>query len=207
MDAKLPNVPVAHPDHDGAFAGDTLPENQNPKLKGMTGGGEASTLARTEMTVKEAIEMGYNLSPREIAAAGGPDGKMPWVVGTVANVVDPSAAFIQEGAANSLPQKAGISGTTFRFMEAAQMLGGDPNHSSLAMLGALQVIDAHTVYEIRNASKGFGLEFDPQNPYSHLGIDRAVLEQLAKQSGTSLGELNNETKTTMPKGDDPAPVS
>jgi hypothetical protein len=182
MDTKLPSV----------FAGehgDAFPAAMGATPK-ETGAGEKSSLARTTITVKEAQAMGYHLSEREIAAAGGPDGKLPWIVGTVANVVDPSAKFIATASQASLPQKAGISGTTFRFMEAASLLGGDASMSRLAMIGALETIDAHTVYEIGSAAQGFGLPFDPSRPYANLGVPPEVLERAAKASGTTLEELN-----------------
>lgn len=194
MDAKIPSLPTAA----GAFP-DELPQSPSAKVKeGQTGAGESSSLARTKLTVREALEMGFQLSQREIDAAGGPDGTLPWVVGTVANVVDPSAKFIATGAEHSLPQKAGISGTTFRFMEAAQLLGGDAAMARLAMIGALQIIDAHTVYEIASASKGFGLKIDPKRPYDDLGIPRELLEQLALATGTTYAELNGESSATPP---------
>lgn len=201
MDAKIPSVSTTlqkTSETDFPAVGDTLPENK--KTPGMTGSGEASTLARTKITIEEAQTMGYELSPREIEAAKANGGVLPWVVGTIANVVDPQAAFIQEGSKNSLPQKAGISGTTYRFMEAAMLLGGDPEKSRLAMLGALQVIDAHTVYEIASAANGFmDQKFDPKNPYLSLGLPRELLEEIAVRSGTSLAELNGETKTSEPQ--------
>ncbi|MDB4957898.1 MAG: hypothetical protein JWO36_5467 [Myxococcales bacterium] len=196
MDTKLP----------GVFADDaeaSLPA-QSRKL---TGAGEQSPLARTGMTVKEAQAMGYHLSEREIAAAGGPDGKLPWIIGTVANVVDPSAKFISTATEASLPQKAGVSGTTFRFMEAASLLNGDAAMSRLAMIGALETIDAHTVYEIASAAKGFGLAFDPQKPYENLGVHRDVLAKIAESTGTSLDELNGQpAPVQLAQADKPAPT-
>ena len=189
MDTKLPSVEV-----------DNTSATFEAAPKKQTGAGESSTLARTSMTVKEAQAMGYQLSEREIAAAGGPDGKLPWIAGTIANTIDPTKKFIQTATEKSLPQKAGISGTTFRFMEAATLLGGKPNESRLAMIGALQVIDAHTVYEIASAAQGFGLPYNPARPYDGLGISRTILEGIAKSTGTTLDALNGQGPTPGPKG-------
>jgi hypothetical protein len=189
MDTKIPSLSAAPVSDGDAFPSASLPAGKD----GMTGSGEKSTLARTSITVAEAQAMGYQLSPREIEIANANGGRLPWVVGSVANVIDPAAGFIQAGAEHSLPQKAGISGTTFRFMEASALLGGDPEMSRLSMIGALQTIDAHTVYEIASASKGFGLGFDPKKPYDSLGIPRELLEQVALKTGTTLAELNGET--------------
>lgn len=198
MDTKFPSLPTLPQESVGLFH-NPLPQSPNKDVaQGQTGTGESSSLARSKMTIKEAEAMGYELSPREIAAAKANGDVLPWVIGTVANVVDPSAGFIKTGAELSMPQKAGISGTTFRFMEAAELLGGKPMESRLAMIGALQVIDAHTIYEIASAAKGFGVEFNPQRPYENLGIPPKVLEDLALKSGTTLSELNGETKANAP---------
>ncbi len=183
MDAKIPSV---FKDDAELFLGQKVKADED----GLVPGAENSPLARTPLTVREAIAMGFQLSEREIAAAGGLGAKLPWVVGTVANVVDPNADFIANGTSLSLPQKAGISGTTFRFMMVATMLGGDPALSRLAAIGALQTIDAHTVYEIASAAQGFGMPFDPTRPYDNLGIPVEVLEQIARAMGTTLEELN-----------------
>jgi len=200
MDTKIPSL-SGDPTHAAQASSDFFESGTLPAHKdGMTGMGEKSTLARTDITIEEAERMGYKLSDREREIAKKNGGKLPWVVGTIANVVDPSSKFIQKGAEHSLPQKAGISGTTFRFMEAAQMLGGDAQMSRLAMIGALQTIDAHTVYEIASASKDFGgLQFDPTRPYDHLGLDKETLQELATRTGTTLAELNGPEK---PKSDE-----
>ncbi len=193
MDAKLPGV---FTDDAEEFLGRNLTaEESKDSATGTTKGGESSPISRTKMTVEEAQKMGLNLSKREIAAANA--GKLPWIVGTAANIVDPKSAFIKSGTQASMPQKAGISGTTFRFMEASQLLGVNASQSRLAMIGALEAIDAHTVYEIASAAAGFGLPFDPKRPYANLGVPEPILEQIAKRSGSSLDELN----ATAPSAD------
>lgn len=187
MDTKIPSVP-------GSSGADLLADTRLPE----TGAGEKSSLARTTITVEEAEAMGFKLSEREKAIAKKNGNKLPWVVGTIANVVDPNADFISTGAQSSLPQKAGISGTTFRFMEASALLGGDAMKSRMAMIGALQIIDAHTIYEIASASKDFGekgaLAFNPERPYDNIGLSHETLERIALETGTTFAELNGETK-------------
>jgi hypothetical protein len=199
MDDKIPSLSTEAPKIEGQADSDFFtPGKPLPKGPGstidVTGQGEKSSLARTTITIAEAEAMGLKLSPRELEIARNNGGRLPWLIGTIANVVDPSAEFIAKGSEKSLPQKAGISGTTFRFMEVTSLLGGDPTASRLAAIGALQPIEAHTIYEIGSAAKGFGLDFNPERPYSDLGIDRETLEQLARNTGVPLSELNGETK-------------
>mgnify|MGYP006137055247 CR=1 FL=1 len=68
-----------------------------------------AAMANVSKSALEAKAMGYQLSAREEEIAKANGNKLPWVVGTVANVVDPSAGFIQTGAENSLPVKAGTN--------------------------------------------------------------------------------------------------
>ncbi len=77
-----------------------------------------------------------------------------------------------------------------------------PAVSNSLTRSALQIIDAHTVYEIANASKDFGdngsLKFDPKRPYENIGLSREQLEKIALETGTSFAELNGETKGKTP---------
>lgn len=191
MDTKLPGVFTRDAED---FMGRNLTQREaSEAATGTTKGGEASPIARTTMTIAEAQAMGLNLSPREIRAAK--EGKLPWIVGTTANVVDPQSAFIKSGTQASMPQKAGISGTTFRFMQASALLGGDVVQSRLAMIGALQAIDAHTFYEIANAAAGFGIPYDPSSPYTNL-LPEPILRALAVKSGSTLDQLNGRAPST-----------
>ena len=145
------------------------------------------------VAIAPAATGGMQVADGEIKAAK--EGKLPWIVGTTANVIDPQAAFIKTGTQASMPQKAGISGTTFRFMEASALLGGDAAQSRLAMMGALQAIDAHTFYEIANAAAGFGLGYNPNMPYANL-LPEPILRALAKKSGSTLEELNGAARSS-----------
>lgn len=182
MDTKLPRL---FADEVAAFLGREVVAD-GP----LVDGGEDSPLARSTMTVREAIAQGLELSEREIAAAGGLDAPLNWVIGQRANLVDPNAPFIADARLRSLPLKAGISGTTFRWMLAVDLLGGDPRLGRLAAIASLQAVDAHSYHEIASAARGFGLAYDPDRPYDHLGIDRQELEALARSIGTTLDELN-----------------
>jgi hypothetical protein len=80
------------------------------------------------------------------------------IEGVKANIIDSSAPFIQQGNEQDMPLKSGISGTTFRFMEMAELMGQKPENAKLGMVGHLVPIGAHSVHEIQTAATGFGRE-------------------------------------------------
>ncbi len=187
MDTKLPPLVAAKV---AEFLGQQVYTDPNT---GLTRGAEGSPLARTTITVEEAIRRGLQLSDREIEAAGGLQAPLNWVVGQRANIVDPKAKFIADAKQTSMPLKAGISGTTYRWMMMVEILGGDPKLARLAAIASLQAADAHSYHEIATAARGFGAEYDPSQPYAHVGLDRATLEAIARSAGTTLDELNGTT--------------
>jgi hypothetical protein len=103
-------------------------------------------------------ETGLKLSPNEVAAMerSKSPSTVPMIEGTKANIVDSSAPFITEGNEQDMPLKSGISGTTFRFMEMAELMGQPPENARLAMVGHLVPIGAHSIHEINTAATGFG---------------------------------------------------
>jgi hypothetical protein len=159
---------------------------------GLTAKGEDNPLARTTITVREAIAQGLQLSDREIQAAGGLDAQLNWVVGKRANIVNPSAPFVAEAKEASMPLKAGVSGTTYRWMEIVDLLGGDPNLARLAAIASLQAADAHSFHEIASAAQGFGIAYDIHHPYANVGLPADQLEAIAASLGTTLDELNGK---------------
>lgn len=188
MDTKLPALPAEVVQ---AQLGDT-PVQQGTSL---TGSGEKSALSRTTMTIEQAAAAGVKLSPREIAAAQANGGVLPWNVGTTANMVDPSAEFISSATSAALPLKAGISGTTFRFMGGAELLGADPAMARLACLAQLIGIEAHSFHEIASASQGFqksGSSYDPSMPYTpaSTGLSEADLMALMLRNGMLPSDIN-----------------
>ncbi|MFM7215637.1 MAG: hypothetical protein ACKO3H_12245, partial [Verrucomicrobiota bacterium] len=105
-------------------------------------------------------------------------------------LVLPSSDFVASALRASLPVKCGVSGTTYRVMSSASILGGDPVLVRLAVIAALQSSDSHSIHEISTSAKGFGAPYDPLKPYSNLGISESVLEAIAASLGTTLTELN-----------------
>lgn len=190
MDAKMPGF-------SSASVAEQLGRPLAPDAPAITGSGESSPIARTTMTVQEAQAAGYDLTPREIAQAG-PDGVLPWNVGNVANILNPNAEFVSSARAESLPLAAGISGTTFRLMGTADVLGADPAMARLAAMTQLIPIDAHTFHEIAFAAQGFqqsdSAAYNPSAPYTPgaTGLSPAMLRSIADRAGIDLNSLNNQ---------------
>jgi len=188
MDAKMPGFRA-----DAVAAlGVPLAADTGP----ITGPGESSPIARTRMTVDQANAAGFDLSTREAAQAG-PTGVLPWNRGDVANIVNPNAEFISSARAESLPLAAGISGTTFRLMGTADVLGVDPAMARLAAMTQLIPIDAHSFHEIAFAAQGFqrpDAAYDPSAPYTSAatGLTPKQLADIAARAQVDLRSLNNE---------------
>ncbi len=176
---------------------------------GFVPGAEQSPLARTTMTVDQAQAAGYNLSPREIATAS-ETGVLPWNRGDVANIVNPANPFIADANAASMPQKAGVSGTTFRLMGTGDVLGADPAMTRLAAMTSLIPIDAHSMHEIAFAANGFqspAMSYDPTGmPYtpSSTGLTPEILQAIARRAGLDLDQLNM-TQSTPANGSSETP--
>ncbi len=81
-----------------------------------------------------------------------------YIEGKAENIVDPKAQWIKDAVAAKMPLKAGISGTTARFVGAAGLLGGSRHGAAVAMIGHLQAIEAHSFWEI---AEGAGLGMTP----------------------------------------------
>jgi len=200
MDTKLPPLLA---DKVNEFIGKELVKSGT-----VVDGAEKSPLVRTTITVAEAIKKGLELSDREIAAAGGLDGKLDWVIGLRANMVDANAEFIKTAKERSMPIKAGISGTTFRWMRLVDMLGGNKELARLAAVASLQAANAHSYHEIAFAAQGFGVTYDANKPYANMGISEAHLNEIAASVGTNLEELNKHSepkKAKEPKAKGPTP--
>ncbi len=196
MDTKIPSLPaeVVQAQLGGAQA-------QNGTS--LTGTGEGSALSRTSMTIEQAQAAGIKLSPRELAAAQQNGGVLPWNVGTIANMVDPSAPFITDATNAAMPLKAGISGTTFRFMSGADLLGADPAMARLAAMSQLIGIEAHSFHEIASAAQGFqtpATSYDSSLPYTpaSTGLPADVLLKIMLRNGMLPSDLNQPAPTTTP---------
>jgi hypothetical protein len=77
-------------------------------------------------------------------------------------------------------------------MQIVDLLGGDPNLARLCAMASLQAGDAHSFHEIAFAAKGFGVGYDPKNPYANVGLPPALLKEIADSVGVTMDELNGK---------------
>jgi hypothetical protein len=105
----------------------------------------------------------------------------PFIEGILANLVDEEHQFIKTARELEMPLKAGISGTTHRFMNQASMMGADLYGARSAILGHLVRINAHSFHEICSAArphteyqKGHYLPFRPFSNDEMYGIAKKV---------------------------------
>ena len=118
-------------------------------------------------------------------------------------MVDPSAPFIADATQAAMPLKAGISGTTFRFLGGAEVLGADPAMARLAAMSQLIGIEAHSFHEIASAAQGFqstGSMYDPSMPYTpaSTGLSDAQLMAIMMRNGFLPSDLNQPAPTSTP---------
>jgi hypothetical protein len=171
---------------------------------GFTGMGEGSPLARGTQTVAQINDQGLNLSPREVTALGGDSAVVPWNQGSVANILNPQAPFVEQARAQSLPLQAGISGTSFRFMRLGEVMGMDPALVRLAAAAHLLPIGAHSYHEIASAAQGFQgdtSQYNPAQPYTPAGtgLTAEQLAAIAARRGLDLANLNAPQPVPQPQ--------
>lgn len=83
---------------------------------------------------------------------------IPWVQGSLVNVVNEQHKWIDEARKRAMPVESAISGTTNRVLNTARMFnfkGQEFPSLRLAILGYLINIRAHSFHEIMAAAKGF----------------------------------------------------
>jgi hypothetical protein len=217
-DTKLPAMSLAKLNEPGVIPQGTAPAKEG-KTAGLTAGAEASSLVQSTKKMANPYEaegvrdheegkLDYSLDLSEtekaLQAKKGKD-TVPWIEGEKANILDDSKDFVKDAKSQSMPLKSGVSGTTFRMMETAKLMGVDNTDAvKMACVGMLQPIEAHSFHEIATAAKGFGGEgggYDakgfPYNEKTMAPIPVAELEQIAHDCGTTLAELNS-----MPAGQD-----
>jgi hypothetical protein len=118
---------------------------------GQAPGAEGSPMVRSTRNENDA-DMG--LTDGEKAGDGLGPGLAPFVEGVLANIVDEHHSFIKTARRLKMPLKAGISGTTHRFMNQASMMSAPLFGARSAILGHLIKINAHSFHEICTAAKG-----------------------------------------------------
>jgi hypothetical protein len=230
-DTKLPALSVAKlqamPNKDPALA------PAKDQGGGMTAGAEGSSLVKSTKKLSEhASQPGLSeeenkyrldLSAGEMAKVkkqGEAEGEetLPWIEGQKANILKADEEFIKDAKEQSMPLKSGISGTTMRFMQGAELLGVDPDASRMACMAMLQPIEAHSFHEIATAASGFGgkggdyakdtggegeggdkkeapkapgPDGEPYSEKSMAPLSREELAEVAADCGTTLEYLNS----------------
>ena len=130
---------------------------------------------------------------------------MPYIEGIKANIVNPKHQWIIDATAAEMPLKAGISGTTHRFLGLGELLGvADKGGMRLAMLGHLQAIEAHSFWEICDAV-GMGPPAGKYVPFTPVDDDTmaaAALETLQRdgvlaQAATGQADLTKQVERLL----------
>ena len=88
-----------------------------------------------------------------------------------------------------MPLRAGISGTTQRFMSLSKQMGANPYGSRLAMMGHLIPTNAHSFHEVMVAAKGYGPAYHKGKYIPMQPLTPAEMRDLAKKSGAKAGEV------------------
>ena len=153
---------------------------------GMVPRGEGNPLTQSKTDRDTA---GIGLSNREGEAHGLSDDVLPFLEGFTANMVDENNDWIKAAHELEMPLRAGISGTTNRFMMLASQLGANLPGSRLAMMGHLIPTNAHSFHEIMVAAQG-------HVPYSQgkyvpmAPLYETDMRDLAKSSGATGEEVD-----------------
>ena len=134
------------------------------KAVGNSGGGESNPMHRSRKLRDR--DRPDELSAGEKQAQGVEPDFDPFLEGWKANILK-EGEFIKEARDElEMPLRSGISGTTWRFMNYASLVGADLPASRLAMFGYLILMDAHSFHEIATAASAFV----PYTPGKYTGL-------------------------------------
>ena len=169
MDCKFPSVPIEFLDEEelrflcrkkgqpDTGSKSELVERLNKIGVYESEEGEKNFMARTRIR-KDGEEDRY-LRPGGKEKGTGPRDSSKYynfIQGSLANVVNERHWWVKSARKLSMPIKAGVSGTTQRYMQFGRTLGVSPmNHLRLMLLGALIPTHAHSFHEIMTAAQGF----------------------------------------------------
>jgi hypothetical protein len=166
MDQKLPNVPLDALEDDVLRAlgkkykiansdtisrADLIAALTAAGMKG-SGKGEGNVLARSQEK-REGSTFGASEDESKAVSFRG-DEFLPFIEGEVANLIDERNEWVKKARELEMPLKAGISGTTHRFMNFGKVIGM-PNmvNLRLAMIGYLIPMKAHSFHEIMTSAR------------------------------------------------------
>ena len=165
------------------------------KDKGTSTSGEPNPMTQSTGDKDDAD---VQLSEREKRAQGLDKEVLPFLEGMAANMITLNSKWVQSARRMGMPLRAGISGTTQRFMRLASQFGADAYGSRLAMLGHLIPTNAHSFHEIMVASQGYGPTYK-QGQYIPLQpLSPGDVRELAKKAGAKDA---TEVEAILGKGD------
>ncbi len=187
MDAKTPKTVLQALDRAALFR--HAKQVEAPVTKEMTNDELIETIMATPEKTKDKAGMNIEKPADGMANAnmtvmadqpGLTKKHMPYLEGIRANMVNPEHKWIMDATAAEMPLKAGISGTTHRFLGLGELLGvADKARMRLAMLGHLQAIEAHSFWEICDATS-LGPSAGKYIPF--LPVSNSAMEWAARQT-------------------------
>ena len=127
--------------------------DSNPKVS--SSGSRADLQDASDKAARKGSKGTSGLSDAEQGGVGVTSDRLPFNEGMLANLLKEEDKWLKAARGMKMPLKAGISGNTRRWMQAAKLLGSDLPGARLAMLGHLIPTKAHSFHEIMTAAKGF----------------------------------------------------
>jgi hypothetical protein len=195
MDRKFPTLPLDTLTREElvvlARRHDLKPREDTPtkrileqlkKLQGLETGGQGTPVMSTRTTEEAGVE----LSADEKRAHSLKEGLLPFMEGTLANLVDENHEWISEARGMDMPLKAGISGTTQRWMHFSKLMSAPDLYSNRLAIYAWAVpINAHSYHEVMAGAKTY-CEYTSKKgggyyPFRPLNI--TLLRKAAEASG------------------------
>ena len=168
MDQRLPAIPLGAlpenvlralakskgvPDSEKASVDQLVAALTAIQGKKTTGAGLGNPLAQSERP-RDDKDVALTEQEGKAVSFRGED-YLPFLEGEVANLLDEKNAWIKKARDLQMPLKAGISGTTHRYMNFAKSIGiGGLDRMRLAMIGYLIPMNAHSFHKIMTASRG-----------------------------------------------------
>lgn len=155
--------------------------------EGRTGIGESSPHAMSPRSRDDV-----DLSDREAAGVGVSDDTLPFLEGMLANMLDEKNDWVAAARDLEMPLKAGISGTTRRWMHAGNQLGANLPGARLTMLAHLLPTNAHSFHEIMTAAKGI-VPYKGKGSYLPIKpLSDGEVRDFAKEAGIASKDEQNQ---------------
>ena len=110
--------------------------------------------------------------------------------GTLANIVDENHWWISEARDLEMPLKAGISGTTSRYMHFAKLMSAPDLYSQrLAVFAWAVPINAHSYHEVMSAAKAY-CDYSKGKYLPFRPLNKQILSAAVVASGSEKEEVD-----------------